>query len=345
MRDCCYGNCAMRKILLLLLITTCILSSILPVYADSSDDFDITISALGPPTLFSLSLTVDADVTISWTKGQNADTTLIRRKPDSYPTSITDGTEVYNSTGILYIDGDVTIGNTYYYRAWSFNNTHNIYSNATGDYIYISQPALFDIKNILILDGIISTLSIVCTVSNEGGIDADFIGTWTLTRVDTDETLDTGGDTFMVEAGDEELYYIAPTTSYIGLCRILITGNNASASQLFTTASSPTPPSGGGGGGSGGIPPYVQDTDGDGLTDAEEEFYGTNPNNPDTDGDGWSDYDEIQQGTNPLDPKDYPDKPTISFFLIILISGLLIVSAIMLIFVLLWKTKKIKLNN
>lgn len=44
------------------------------------------------------------------------------------------------------------------------------------------------------------------------------------------------------------------------------------------------------------------DSDQDGLTDAEEKLYGTNPHNPDTDGDGYSDGAEIKSGYNPLKP-------------------------------------------
>jgi hypothetical protein len=45
------------------------------------------------------------------------------------------------------------------------------------------------------------------------------------------------------------------------------------------------------------------DSDGDGLTDAEEVTLGTNPNNPDTDGDGLTDYQEVCiYGTNSLNP-------------------------------------------
>ena len=42
------------------------------------------------------------------------------------------------------------------------------------------------------------------------------------------------------------------------------------------------------------------DTDKDGLTDAEENFYGTDPLNPDTDGDGYLDGEEIASRCNPL---------------------------------------------
>jgi hypothetical protein len=48
------------------------------------------------------------------------------------------------------------------------------------------------------------------------------------------------------------------------------------------------------------------DSDGDGLTDAEELELGTNPNNPDSDGDGWSDGEEVDGNTNPLQGDDHP---------------------------------------
>jgi hypothetical protein len=46
----------------------------------------------------------------------------------------------------------------------------------------------------------------------------------------------------------------------------------------------------------------VTDRDGDGLDDATEAFFGTDPENPDTDGDGVSDGEEVSNGKNPSGP-------------------------------------------
>jgi hypothetical protein len=46
------------------------------------------------------------------------------------------------------------------------------------------------------------------------------------------------------------------------------------------------------------------DSDGDGLSDADEEKYGTDPDNPDTDGDGISDGDEVHGNACYIAPKD-----------------------------------------
>jgi len=46
--------------------------------------------------------------------------------------------------------------------------------------------------------------------------------------------------------------------------------------------------------------PLLKDSDGDGLSDADETaVYGTNPQNPDSDGDGYSDMIEVMCGNDP----------------------------------------------
>jgi hypothetical protein len=46
----------------------------------------------------------------------------------------------------------------------------------------------------------------------------------------------------------------------------------------------------------------IIDLDGDGLTAAEERFYGTDPETQDTDGDGFTDGEEVRAGYDPLGP-------------------------------------------
>lgn len=56
-------------------------------------------------------------------------------------------------------------------------------------------------------------------------------------------------------------------------------------------------------------PDFTQgsDQDHDGLTDAAEAVYGTDPKNPDTDGDGYSDGDEVlKYGSDPKDKASTP---------------------------------------
>ena len=48
------------------------------------------------------------------------------------------------------------------------------------------------------------------------------------------------------------------------------------------------------------------DTDGDGLSDVEEEALGTDPTLTDTDGDGYDDDEELTGNTDPLDDADHP---------------------------------------
>ena len=54
------------------------------------------------------------------------------------------------------------------------------------------------------------------------------------------------------------------------------------------------------------------DSDCDGLTNAEEKLYGTDPNNPDTDGDGYSDGIEVRSGYDPLKPAPGDKLPSLA---------------------------------
>jgi hypothetical protein len=69
-------------------------------------------------------------INLSWTKGTLADYTRIQRKTGGYPTSISDGTNVYNGTGSSCSDSGLSVGTTYYYRAWSWNMENNQWSTS-----------------------------------------------------------------------------------------------------------------------------------------------------------------------------------------------------------------------
>ena len=56
-----------------------------------------------------------------------------------------------------------------------------------------------------------------------------------------------------------------------------------------------------------GTNPVKADSDGDGVTDGEELAHGTNPNNPDSDADGFTDGEESIAHTDPLDDGETPE--------------------------------------
>jgi len=56
------------------------------------------------------------------------------------------------------------------------------------------------------------------------------------------------------------------------------------------------------------VPADSPDSDGDGISDAAEAAYRTDPHKADTDGDGYGDFAELQEyGTDPLDTDNNPD--------------------------------------
>ncbi|MHA1290371.1 MAG: PKD domain-containing protein, partial [Candidatus Thorarchaeota archaeon] len=83
----------------------------------------------GPPSSFTATNVSTSQINLAWTKNSSADTTYIERN-----TSISwnrgEGTLIYNGTGTSYSDTGLNSNTTYYYRAWSYNATDNIYSTA-----------------------------------------------------------------------------------------------------------------------------------------------------------------------------------------------------------------------
>ena len=71
------------------------------------------------PTSFSAITASSSQINLSWTKGDGANQTLIRRKEGSYPTHVNDGDEVYFDTGESTQDTGLMPSTTYFYSAWS----------------------------------------------------------------------------------------------------------------------------------------------------------------------------------------------------------------------------------
>jgi hypothetical protein len=67
-------------------------------------------------------------IDLSWTKQTGDDKVLIRYKTGSNPTSITDGTLLYNDTGISTSHSGLSSGDHMYYSIWGWNNTAGFYS-------------------------------------------------------------------------------------------------------------------------------------------------------------------------------------------------------------------------
>jgi len=75
------------------------------------------------PTDFTITQIGASSINISWTNGIAADTTAVRGGSNNYPSSVTDGYEVYNGTGTsVVINGLNLETNSYSYRAWSENS-------------------------------------------------------------------------------------------------------------------------------------------------------------------------------------------------------------------------------
>ena len=85
---------------------------------NSSISYGMTEPA--PPTGGTFTAINSTAVNISWTKGTGANTSVLIKNNNNVPTSITDGTIVYNGSLNYYIEDDIASGDTAYYKIWSY---------------------------------------------------------------------------------------------------------------------------------------------------------------------------------------------------------------------------------
>lgn len=88
----------------------------------------LTENVLTPPTDFTAEAVSSSQINLTWTKGNNADTTYIERNT-VVSWNRGEGTLIYNGTGTSYSDTGLDANTAYYYQAWSYNATDNTYSS------------------------------------------------------------------------------------------------------------------------------------------------------------------------------------------------------------------------
>lgn len=91
---------------------------------------DMTFHTMPPDPVTNETWVFDSNtqtLTLNWTLGNYSNYTLIRKSADSYPSSVTDGTLVYNNTNNGTTDTD--LDQAYLYTLWAYNSTWNSYSS------------------------------------------------------------------------------------------------------------------------------------------------------------------------------------------------------------------------
>jgi len=107
----------------------------------TNETYTFTTESLDSPSNLKAASIDTTTISLTWTKGSNADTTVIVRKTGSYPTGITDGVVVYNDTGTSYTDSSLSAGTGYYYRAWSYaNGEYSSSYDSAMNYTYPDKP-------------------------------------------------------------------------------------------------------------------------------------------------------------------------------------------------------------
>jgi hypothetical protein len=93
--------------------------------------YTFTTESLSSPTGFAATKDDRTSIDLAWSLPTYADNTYIYRKVGSYPTNRSDAgaTLIYSGTGTTYDDSGLDMNTTYYYRAWSYDNSRDAYSD------------------------------------------------------------------------------------------------------------------------------------------------------------------------------------------------------------------------
>ena len=120
------------------------------IYAISLSGYEnqsnFTITIINPPINFTATTINRTQINLTWTTGLYASTTYIEWNTTSN-WQRGQGQEIYNGTGTTYQHTGLTPDTTYYYQAWSYNETENAWSPAyitANNTTIANQAPIFD---------------------------------------------------------------------------------------------------------------------------------------------------------------------------------------------------------
>ncbi|NQU99200.1 MAG: VCBS repeat-containing protein, partial [Parcubacteria group bacterium] len=107
----------------------------------SSDSATPELDAPGAVSGFRL-ISGDGQIVISWTNPTDSNFSRVKilRKEDGISQGPNDGTEIYNGSGVTYIDTELTNGTTYYYSIFAHNGEEGYSAGSYG----VARPASGD---------------------------------------------------------------------------------------------------------------------------------------------------------------------------------------------------------
>ena len=209
------------------------------------DVLEFTTKPNDPSTL-ACSVIDSNQIDLTWTKGTGAEKTMIRRKIDSAPASVTDGDEAYFDTGSSFSDDELTRITHYYYRAWSYKTDapNDGYSDG---YSSDDDTTPAELATVVTLDADAILQDQVTgngEITDTGGVDVTTRGfKYALTKDDLNDVHDTG--TYGTGAYEKDITSLEGNTEYWYRAYVINSiGTGYGAWVRFQTAASGVVPTG-----------------------------------------------------------------------------------------------------
>lgn len=125
-----------------------------------------------PPSSFTASALNRTKINLSWTHGSSSDKIYIRYDTSTYPSNRTSGSYLCNETGNEFNATNLDFGTQYFFRAWAWNDTDNLWSNS-----YSEDNITTDINTAPILTS---------PSPNNGSTNEPISFNWSIVMVDSD---------------------------------------------------------------------------------------------------------------------------------------------------------------